>query len=201
MTKTEREIALQDAHDSCDWLDKYGDYLIQFAYKRTGDLSIAEDLSQETFLAAWNSRFNFKGDSSFKTWLTAILKYKIANYCRKNQNNLPMSKLGELFNQGDNDGSADWVMDESFFPSEWKDCPDRDCELKEAYSMFQHCSNSVPSRFMEVFMFAEVDGLSGEEISAKLKISKSNVWTLLHRAKKALVECMKHFKELLKERF
>lgn len=197
MTKADRDTALQEACNSSDWLVKYGDYLIQFAYKRIGDLPTAEDLSQDTLLAAWNSRYNFKGDSSFKTWLTAILKFKIANYYRKNRREIPMSELGELIRQHNDGGGTDWVMDESFFPDEWNDAPGRDCELKEAYSMFLHCSNSVPSRFMEVFIFAEVDGLSGQEISAKLKISKTNVWTLLHRAKKALMECMKHFKELL----
>lgn len=199
MTKADRDTALEEARHSSDWLVKYGDYLIQFAYKRTGDLPTAEDLSQDTLLTAWNSRYNFKGDSSFKTWLTAILKFKIANYYRKNRREIPMSELSDLIRQHNAGGGIDWVMDESSFPDEWNDAPDRDCELKEAYSMFLHCSNSVPSRFMEVFMFAEVDGLSGKEISAKLKISKSNVWTLLHRAKKALMECMKHFKELLRK--
>lgn len=196
MTKADRDAALEEARTPSDWLVKYGDYLIQFAYKRTGDLPTAEDLSQDTLLTAWNSRYNFKGDSSFKTWLTAILKFKIANYFRKNSHETSMTELGEL-SKHRND--ADWVMDESIFPDKWSDAPDRDYELKEAYNMFLHCSNSVPSRFMEVFMFAEVDGLSGKEISAKLKISKTNVWTLLHRAKKALMECMKHFKELVRK--
>jgi DNA-directed RNA polymerase specialized sigma24 family protein len=43
---------------------------------------------------------------------------------------------------------------------------------------------------MEAFMFAEVDGLSGREISARLEVSQANVRTLVYRAKKTLQACL-----------
>ncbi len=65
------------------WVDEYGDFLYRFALSRVKDPSVAEDLVQETFLAALRSRENFKGQSSVRTGLIAILKHKIVEHIRK----------------------------------------------------------------------------------------------------------------------
>lgn len=46
------------------WVDQYGDYLYRYAISRVQDSSIAEDLVQETFVSAIQTRKNFKGRSS-----------------------------------------------------------------------------------------------------------------------------------------
>lgn len=66
-----------------EWVDRYGDTLFRFALARIGDPARAEDLVQETFLAALKPRRNFQQRSSPRTWLTAILKHKIIDHLRK----------------------------------------------------------------------------------------------------------------------
>ncbi|MEO1618751.1 MAG: sigma factor, partial [Planctomycetota bacterium] len=41
-----------DPMDPTQWVDQFGDALFAFAVARTGDRSVAEDLVQDTFLAA-----------------------------------------------------------------------------------------------------------------------------------------------------
>jgi RNA polymerase sigma-70 factor (ECF subfamily) len=53
---------------SCGWVEAYGDYLFNFALGQVHDSSIAEDLVQETFLAAWKARDRFAGKSAERTW-------------------------------------------------------------------------------------------------------------------------------------
>ena len=65
------------------WVDKYGDLLYRYALSRIKDPSTAEDLVQETFLAALKARRTFRGRSSARTWLIAILKHKIVDHIRK----------------------------------------------------------------------------------------------------------------------
>jgi RNA polymerase sigma-70 factor (ECF subfamily) len=65
------------------WVDLYGDYLYRFALYRVYEATIAEDMVQETFLAALGSFKNFQYRSSIKTWLTGILKHKIIDHFRK----------------------------------------------------------------------------------------------------------------------
>ena len=79
MTKKRAEINSQ-IEDPESWVDQYGDFLHRFTLSRIKDLSIAEDLVQETFLAASKARKNFQGRSSARTWLIAILKHKIVDH-------------------------------------------------------------------------------------------------------------------------
>ena len=58
--------------------------LYRFALKNVRDPSLAEDLVQETFLAALaGAADRFAGRSSVRTWLTGILKHKIAARARE----------------------------------------------------------------------------------------------------------------------
>jgi RNA polymerase sigma-70 factor (ECF subfamily) len=59
------------------WLDQHGDALYRFAYQRVRDPDQAADLVQETFLEGLRARSTFAGNSSVRTWLTSILKFKI----------------------------------------------------------------------------------------------------------------------------
>jgi RNA polymerase sigma factor (sigma-70 family) len=68
------------------WVDRYGDALFHFARARVKDSSIAEDLVQDTFLAAVQSKERYEGKSSEKTWLFSILKHKIIDHYRKKKN-------------------------------------------------------------------------------------------------------------------
>ncbi len=57
------------------WIEKYGDTLFRYAMIRLNDKELAEDVVQETFIAALHS--SYLGDSSERTWLIGILKHKI----------------------------------------------------------------------------------------------------------------------------
>ena len=61
--------------DPQHWVERYGDYLFNYAAGRVSDRERAEDLVQETFLAALKGRERYRGDSTERTWLTSILKY------------------------------------------------------------------------------------------------------------------------------
>ena len=55
-----------------EWLAQYGDLITRTCCLLLGDRSLAEDAAQETFIRAWKSMAQFKGDASPKTWLTKI---------------------------------------------------------------------------------------------------------------------------------
>ncbi|MGS7457366.1 sigma factor, partial [Mycobacterium tuberculosis] len=65
-----------------DWLNEHGNYLYRFALARLRDPHQAEDVVQETLLAAIKNP-NFAEQSSPRTWLTGILKHKIIDCMRK----------------------------------------------------------------------------------------------------------------------
>jgi RNA polymerase sigma factor (sigma-70 family) len=78
--------------DPSEWVAQYGDYLFRYAMLRLRDRSAAEDLVQETFLAALKSRGSFSGNSSESTWLIGILKHKIADHFRHQAREAPLEE-------------------------------------------------------------------------------------------------------------
>ncbi len=65
-----------------DWVEVHGDYLFNFAVRQLRDTSVAENLVQDTFLAAFKSRKCFGGYSSERTWLPGILRRRIYDHLR-----------------------------------------------------------------------------------------------------------------------
>ena len=66
-----------------DWLAAHGDYLFNLAVGQVRDPVVAEDLVQDTFLAALKARDRFAGRSSDRTWLVDILRHKIFDHLRR----------------------------------------------------------------------------------------------------------------------
>src|SRR5689334_22192074 len=66
-------------------LDSHRRYLLRVAQLQLRDPDLAEDVVQETLVAAISAREGFSGRSSVKTWLTGILKHKIVDAIRQKQ--------------------------------------------------------------------------------------------------------------------
>src|ERR1043166_9018222 len=73
----------QRALDPSKWLDCHGDYLYRYALMRVREAALAEDLLQETLLAAVGSYQTHEGRSSERTWLVGIMKHKVIDYFRR----------------------------------------------------------------------------------------------------------------------
>src|SRR6266446_4976182 len=61
-------------------VDDHGDCLYRYALIRVRKQEVAEDLVQETLLAAMRQADKFSGRSSERSWLCGILKNKICDY-------------------------------------------------------------------------------------------------------------------------
>ena len=71
-------------------MGKYQEQVHAYAYRKTGDFHIAEDITQETFLEAYQNLAKLRDSAKFSTWLFAIANYLCIAWFRKNQS---MSKL------------------------------------------------------------------------------------------------------------
>lgn len=67
--------------------DRYSGSLMRVAvYLVRGDRDLAEDLMQDTWIAAIENLDHFAGMSSFKTWLTGILMNKYRDFLKRRKN-------------------------------------------------------------------------------------------------------------------
>jgi len=171
-----------------EWLDRYGDLLFRFALARTGDPSVAEDLVQETFLAALNSRHRFQQRASARTWLTAILKHKVIDFMRRRgRENVffieeePEEALERLFNR-----RGHWAAG----APAWSALPSNQLEQKELFDILFQCIAELPPRIARIFTLREMDGLETGAICQVMQITATNCWTMLYRARVALQRCL-----------
>lgn len=177
------------------WVDRHGDYLFRCAMLRVQDRVLAEDLVQETFLAALTAKERFAGQSSERSWMVGILKHKIIDRFRKEIRERPADDPVVIDHTGDDvfDEAGHWKLDQTA-PLDWPDHPGAVLERKQFWASLQHCIGALPPTMAQVFTLREVDEVESGVICDRLKISSSNLWVLLHRARKHLRQCLEgHF--------
>jgi RNA polymerase sigma-70 factor (ECF subfamily) len=175
------------------WVEEHGDYLFKYALSRLRDPAMAEDLIQETFLAALKGAGNFQGRSSEKSWLVGILKNKICDRYRKASRERSFTDL-EFYSdeEGDRfiaDGPFKYGWIHEHGPQEWSN-PGASLDNEAFWEIYRHCSNKLPKNVSTVFNLREVDGVESKEICAMLNITENNLWVMLHRARMALRRCL-----------
>ncbi len=144
-----------------------------FVRKIVGTHEDADDVTQETFVKAYLNLGDFRGDSSFFTWiyrialngaLNAVRKRQVVAYVREND------LISRLFPSGDD--------------------PHRELERKETETQLQRAVGGLPEKQRAVFVLRYYEELSYEEISAILKTSvgglKANYFHALRKIREAL---------------
>lgn len=173
--------------DPTFWLEKHGDYLYRFALSNIYEQSVAEDLVQETLLAALKAHQNFADNSTERTWLVGILKHKIADYFRRISREI---SLDETFETDDIFGNESFGLDGHWksdkTPQVWKADPLELLEQKEFREMLENCLTKLPEKLATAFILCEINGFTSVEICQKLNISKENLYVILHRARMRL---------------
>jgi RNA polymerase sigma-70 factor (ECF subfamily) len=174
------------------WVDEHGDYLFHFALSRLRDPILAEDFVQEALLAALRAKERFEGRSSERSWLTGILKNKILDHFRKAGRETSFTDL-EFFGEEEDQmfqhshAPGHWSPDQA--PTEWTQAGGN-LDREEFWKAFHHCTSKLPQKIAQVFLLREVDDIPSNEICQSLKISDSNLWVMLHRARLALRQCL-----------
>ncbi len=85
-----RRLARRDPDAAAEMVREYGDMVYRFVYHQVGGVvEDAEDITQETFLAALRSAHRFRGDSRLRTWLFRIAAHKIADHWRSRRRRPP----------------------------------------------------------------------------------------------------------------
>jgi RNA polymerase sigma-70 factor (ECF subfamily) len=180
--------------DPENWVDNYADYLYGFALTRLRENRLAEDMVQETFLAALKSRHSFAGQSSEKTWLVGILKNKIIDHFRKSQREISAEEIEAIQNYDDPDfetagiKTGQWLSEKR--PADWMIDPSNPAETGEFWKFLKYCLSQAPKQIADIFVLREIDGLENKEICNKIGINPTNLRVMLHRARKQLRRCL-----------
>ncbi|HKW80151.1 MAG TPA: sigma-70 family RNA polymerase sigma factor [Casimicrobiaceae bacterium] len=177
------------ATDLAAQLESHRAYLLRVAVLQLRNAETAEDVVQDTIVAALQGAAGFSGRSSVKTWLTGILKHKIVDVIRRKSREPTIAGLDEETRIDDFDALFDESGHWENPPADWGD-PEAAVSQREFFDVVEFCLDKLPPNTARVFMMREVMELSGDEICKELAITSTNLWVILYRARMALRQCL-----------
>ncbi len=164
-------------------VQKHTSELVAYASSRVKDREEADDLVQDTFVAAFKGLENYKGDSSHRTWLFSILRNKITDYYRK----FYRGKDQEVSSDSYFDKNGSWLPDKA--PSSLGE-EEHLLDNPEFNTTLLNCREHLPEKQFAVLQMKYYDQLNSDSICKELEISSTYYWQLIHRAKLQLRDCL-----------
>lgn len=144
---------------------RYAGRIYAVCLRITADQGVAEECAQDAFLKAWDALSEFRGESSFGTWLTRIAINMALQRLRLERRHLRLIQPG-----------TGELMDTFAAPDTAPD-PDMDMERLVA---------GLPPAARAVFVLHAIEGYSHEDIAAMIGIATGTCKAHLHRARQLL---------------
>jgi len=147
-------------------------------YRLTTDAEEARDLTQETFLRAFQSIGRFRGDANLKTWIYRIAINQARNrwrWWRRRKRDVTVS-LDAIDDRNQQPLSAKLVDDDAIDPEQEMVAREREGYLRAALL-------ELKRPFREAVVLRDVEGFSYEEIAETLQISIGTVKSRLSRGR------------------
>jgi len=157
------------------------------ALRMTRSEADAAEITQDTFLSAYQHLAEFRGEAAFGSWvhriaannaLMRLRRQRVLDVVNEDLAGPEFTERGSLAASPETDWTRradDKILDE---------------ELGRA---IQEATDALPEGYREVFLLKDVEGLSYEEISEMVGISVPAVKSRLHRARLALREAIDAF--------
>ncbi len=144
-------------------LNKYQSPIRSLFRKLTsGDLALADDLSQETFLLAYKGLSQYQGGSQFLTWLYSIAKNVYYTHLRKQKN----KEFGGEFEE------------ESYLMSQ------------DARMDLEQCLKILKPQERLILCLSYAEGLSHQEVADMMDIPVGTIKTIINRSKEKIQSTM-----------
>ena len=168
-------------------------YLIRYAISQLRDVQLAEEAVQEALLSALESIGSFSGRSTLRTWLTSILRFKVIDLQRRAVAERNTMVLTDFAADAEDEGWMDEIFDSTGHwrdaPKSWSD-PESAFEQKRFWEVFQSCLEKLPAAGGRIYFKREVMGEETDSICKEERITPSNCWVILHRARLGLRTCL-----------
>ncbi len=159
-----------DGDDSAfvELIRDYKDGLILYLCGVTGNIHLAEDLTEDTFVKIITRKPKFAEKSTFKTWLYAIARNVAFDYLRKNKGTQQVS-IEELHSLQSDEDSLERVY----------------IKEEERIELHKAMEALIPD-YKQVLWLTYFEEFSAKEVSRIMRKSVHSVETLLYRARRSL---------------
>src|SRR4051812_28346916 len=168
-------------------VSKHAAKAYQYAFRLTRNTEEASDVVADAFIRVYNALGNFKGQSSFATWLYRILTNCFLDLRKKVK---PVSSLEVASQTGDGDLERQ-IEDPGPTPHD-------ETERTEREERVERAVNKLPEYQRAMIVMYHVDMLTYEEIAEALDLPIGTVKSRLNRARLSLRDLLLKDQELFK---
>ena len=169
-----------------DLIKRYEKKVYNFAYRLSGNYDEANDVASETFVRVFNALGNFRGDSSFITWLFRIVTNVYLDE-KKRQRSRPHQSLEEIIE-----------LEETSVQRQIEDpgpTPEVQVQRLESTAILQNAINSLPDYQRMMIVMYHTENRSYDEIAAILDLPIGTVKSRLNRARLSLRDKLEPMRE------
>ncbi len=169
-----RALHLGDAEAMAELYRRHGSLIYRFVLRMSRDVSIAEEITQEVFLAILRQPANFDPQrAALSTWLCGIARRQLWKH---------LEQTGRYVALEPGDDVSDYESKDD--PGEW-------LSRKEAITAVRVGIDQLPLLLREVVSLCELEGMTYEQASFILAVPIGTVRSRLHRAKVKLATLLR----------
>lgn len=182
-------------------VNKHHSGLIRMALGHVADREVAEEVVQDTWMAVIEGLARFEGRSSLRTWIFGILIHKAKDRGVREKRHATFSDFES--HHDDNDEAVDpsrfhqsgeWAGHWAFPPQPWDDqTPEKLLASQQAVRAMNKAIESLPNTLKEVLVLRDVEGVDAKEACEILKITETNLYVRLHRARERVRVAVESF--------
>ena len=195
LAKTEGQLVakLRQGDESAfdQLVNRHHGALIRMAMVYVADREVAEEVVQDTWMAVIESLDRFEGRSSLRAWIFGIMIHKAKDRGVREKRHTTFS----AFESYDDDSeeavdpsrfqqSGEWTGHWAFPPQPWDNqTPEKLLASQQAVNAMNQAIEGLPATLKEVLILRDVEGVESKEICELLKITETNLYVRLHRAR------------------
>jgi RNA polymerase sigma-70 factor (ECF subfamily) len=176
-----------------DIYQEYGERVLNLAYRYTGDIETARDLTQDVFLKIYQNLEGFQNRSQLFTWIYKITTNHCLNYLKKDRKRRWLSlldqKVSEVFISGE--------LAESSPLGQHPLTPYEVLEKSQRERIIRKVINTIPLKYRFPLILQRYEGLNIQEIAETMSLTVPATETRIHRAKKLLIKKLQPFLDQL----
>ena len=158
-------------------VERYQNFVFTIVYRMVKVQEEAEEVSQDSFIKAFESLSSYRGESKFSSWLYSIAYRKALDAIRKNKKYKASEIIDDI-----TEGEIDSIDNALHF-----------LEEKERKKTIQDCILKLPEDQAAIITLYYFEDQSVREIAGITRLSEDNIKVKLYRSRKKLFTLLKHF--------
>lgn len=177
--------------------------LIRMAMGYVADREVAEEVVQDTWIAVIEGLDRFEGRSSLRTWIFGIMIHKAKDRGVREKRHKTFSSFESVEHDDDEavdpsrfHQSGEWAGHWAFPPQPWDDqTPEKLLASQQAVKAMNKAIETLPQTLKEVLILRDVEGVEAKEACDILKITETNLYVRLHRARERVRQAVETYLE------